>query len=333
MNARPKHRYLFLAALLPFIPTYSFGADKKSDEAHMRPQDMPSDLRVVDNILYKQAAGQQLWLALFAPLKKTEGPTPLVVYIHGGGWTGGKRYGMIRPQIANVIRDLNKQGITCASIEYRLAKPGVSSVMESVADCKDALRFLAANAAKFGIDPDRIGLFGESAGGHLVLTTGLGDEKDYPCDHSIAGNPAKVRCIVAYYPRVSFSDQALLVTERFDQGKIEKWMNQIFGTSWKSDPSMLHKLSPVELVRSNSPAIQIIHGDQDTILPVGNATAMRDSAEAKGVEVECIIVKGADHCFDGKEIKPTDEEIEKCTVDFLIKHLGQSTLSSSVPSS
>jgi len=285
---------------------------------------MPSDLRVVDNILYKQASGQQLWLTFFAPLIKTEGPTPLVVYIHGGGWTAGKRYNMIRPQIANVIRDLNKQGITCASIEYRLAKPGLSSVMESVADCKDALRFLVENASKYGIDPDRIALIGESAGGHLVLTTGLGDEKDYPCDRSIPGAPAKVRCIVAYYPRVSFKDKALLLTERFDHPKIEKWMSDIFGHSWKSDSSMLHKLSPIELVQSNSPAIQIIHGDQDTILPVSNAIAMRDRATAKGVDVECIIVKGAEHCFDGKEIHPSDEEIERKTVDFLLKHLLRS---------
>jgi acetyl esterase/lipase len=306
------------------LATSCFAADKKEDEAHMRPQDMPSDLRVVDNIHYKEAKGQHLWITFFAPLKKTEGPTPLVVYIHGGGWTAGKRYNMIRPQISHVIRDLNKEGITCASIEYRLAVPGVTSVMDSVADCKDALRFIVKNAQKYGIDPDRIALIGESAGGHLVLTTGLGDEKDYPCDHSIPGAPAKVRCIVAYYPRVSFSDPKLLITERFNQEAIDKSMKQVFGDSSKSDPTMLHKLSPVELVQSNSPAIQIIHGDQDTILPVSNATAMRDSAAAKGVEVECIIVKGADHCFDGKEIHPTDAEIEKSTFDFLMKHLGQS---------
>jgi acetyl esterase/lipase len=178
------------------------------------------------------------------------------------------------------------------------------------------------NAAKYGIDPDRIALIGESAGGHLVLTTGLGDDMDYPCDHSIRGTTAKVRCIVAYYPRVSFVDKDLLISKRSDSEKIDKWMEQVLGASWKSDPAMLHKLSPVELVQSNSPAIQIIHGDQDTILPVSNATAMRDSAAAKGVEVECIIVKGAEHCFDGKEIHPTDVEIEKSTVDFLMRHLA-----------
>lgn len=167
----------------------AFAADKNYDEAHMAPQDMPTDLRVVDNILYKEVSGQRLWLTFFAPLKKTEGATPLVIYIHGGGWVGGNRYRMIRPQIANVIRDLNHCGVTCASIEYRLAESGVATVMESVADCKDALRFLVKNARKFGIDPDRIALFGESAGGHLVLVTGLGDETDYPCDHSIPGPP------------------------------------------------------------------------------------------------------------------------------------------------
>ena len=303
----------------------AFAADRKKDEARMLPQDMPSDLRVLDNILYKQAAGQCLWITFFSPLQNTEGPTPLVVYIHGGGWTGGNRYGMIRPQIANVIRNLNHAGITCASIDYRLASPGKTSVMESVADCKDALRFLVKNAKKFRIDPDRIALFGESAGGHLLLVTGLGDEEDYPCDHSIPGAPVKVRCMVSYYPRVSFSDPALLVTEQSDLEQIEKHMQRILNVPWKSDPTLLRNLSPLELVQSNSPPIQIIHGDQDKVLPVANALAMQDIAATKGIELECIIVKGADHCFDGKDIHPTDEEIQTSTVDFLTKHLKQLT--------
>ena len=315
-------RFFLLAALIPLINGNAFAADKKTDEAHMKPQDMPADFRLVDNIAYKAAIGQQLWLTLFAPLKKNDAATPLVVYIHGGGWTGGDRYKMIRPQIANVIRDLNQHGVTCASIEYRLAKPGVATVVDSVADCKDALRFLARNAERFGIDSDRIALFGESAGGHLVLVTGLGDEQDYPCDHAIPGKPVKVRCIVSYYPRVSFSDPALLVTERFNPSAIEKGMRQILGDSWKSAPTLIHKLSPVELVRPDSPPMLVIHGDQDKVLPVSNATAMRDAALAKGVPCDCLIVNGADHCFDGKDIHPTDAEIEKITVDYFIQHLN-----------
>ena len=298
--------------------------DKKTDEAHMKPQDMPTDLKVIDNITYKHVGDQKLELMLFEPLTHPSGKSPLVVYIHGGGWTGGDRYKMIRPHLANVIRDLNYRGVTCASIEYRLAKQGKATVMESVADCKDALRFLVNNAEKFGFDPDRIALFGESAGGHLVLVTGLGDEKDYPCDHTILGPPAKVRCIVSYYPRTSFSDPSLLITERYNRENINKNMQQILGVTWDEDKNLLRKLSPLELVRQDSPPIQLVHGDKDETLPVSNSTAMRDAALAKGVPVDCIIVRGAAHCFDGKDIHPTDNEIEKSSVDFFTKYLIQS---------
>ena len=80
----------------------------------------------------------------------------------------------------------------------------------------------------------------------------------------------------------------------------------------------------LELVRQDSPPTQLVHGDKEETLPVSNSTAMRDAALAKGVPVDCIIVRGAAHCFDGKDIHPTDNEIEKSSVDFFTKYLIQS---------
>jgi len=309
-----------IAALLCACPAKA--ADQKADELHMKAEDMPSDLKVVNNIVYKQIGEQKLVMMLFPPEVKRTGKSPLVVYIHGGGWAGGDRYKVLRPHILNVLRGLSRQGVTCASIDYRLAKPGVATVMDSVADCKDALRFLVNNAERYGIDPERIAVFGESAGGHLCLVTALGDEKNYPCDGTITGSPVKVRCVAAFYPRVSFSDPELLATQRFPLERVRKDLERILGGPLKEKSEMIEKLSPIRLLRADSPAIFIAHGDHDDVLPVSNAIKMRDACVAAGVPVECVICKGAKHCFDGKENDPPDEEIVRRTIAFFLMNLN-----------
>lgn len=320
---------IFAALLLAMLPVSA--ADKRADELHLKREDLPAGIKVKDDIIYKQAGSQPLAMMLFEPVENKPGKSPLVVYIHGGGWTGGDRYKVLRPHLLNVLRELTQQGVTCASIEYRLAKPGIATVMDSVADCKDALRFLANEAGRFGIDPDRIAVFGESAGGHLCLVTALGEEQNYPCDHAIAGLPVKIRCVAAFYPRVSFSDPEMLATPRFPLARVRKDLQSILGGPLDERREIIRKLSPIELVRANSPVIFLAHGDADDILPVRNATAMRDAARAKGVPVECIICKGAGHCFDGKNIDPPDQEIVCRTVAFFVKNLGVST-AANVPS-
>src|SRR5439155_10867872 len=108
------------------------------------------------------------------------GQAPLVVYIHGGGWGGGDKTRVLKTQLLDVVRHLTRKGIACATVEYRLANGGKATAYDSAADCKDAVQFLARNAAKYGLDPDRIGLFGSSAGGNLALVAALGDDADYP---------------------------------------------------------------------------------------------------------------------------------------------------------
>ena len=80
-------------------------------------------------------------------------------------------------------------------------------------------------------------------------------------------------------------------------------------------------LSPIQLLRADSPPILIAHGDNDDVLPVSNTIKMRDACIATGVPVECVICKGAKHCFDGKENDPPDEEIVRRTVLFFLRNL------------
>jgi len=193
-------------------------------------------------------------------------------------------------------------------------------VNDSVADCKDAVRYLVKHAEQYGLDPQRIGTFGSSAGGHLTLVTALGDEWDYPCDPALVGPPGRIRCVAAYYPLVSFVDPALMKGSNFER---PQRMLPLLGGLLTEKRDLALKLSPLELLRTNSPAIFLAHGDADTVLSFRNALAMRDAAQAKGVPVECVISKGAGHGFGGEAVDPTVAEINRRTVEFFLKYLGQ----------
>src|SRR5262249_19181087 len=154
------------------------------------------------------------------------------------------------------------------------------------------------NQSKFELDPKRIALFGTSAGAHLALVAGLGDANDYPLSTPAGERNGKVRAIVSFYGPTSFIHKEVFGAnfqrpERFVPllgGKVEEKMD------------IARKLSPVELLRKDSPAILLANGDEDTAVPYKNATFLETAAKAKGVTVECIISKGAGHGFKGKSI-------------------------------
>ena len=281
---------------------------------------LPADLKVVPNIIFKKIGATNLDLMLFLPLTNRFERSPIVVYIHGGGWGGGDKFRVLQPDILGVVRELNRQGVTCASIEYRLANGGDAKVNDSVADCKDAVRFLVKNAAQYGLDPQRIGMFGSSAGGHLTLVTALGDDQDYPCDPAFAGPPGKICCVAAYYPLVSFVDPAMMKGGNFER---PQRMIPLLGGLSQDHRALALKLSPIELLRTNSPPLLLAHGDADEVLSVQNSLAMCAAAQAKGVPVECIISKGAGHGFRGAAIDPTVAEIDRRTVAFFMKYLAK----------
>ncbi len=281
----------------------------------------PSDLDVVDGIVFKEAGATSLDLALFRPLKPNAEASPMVVYIHGGGWGKGDKYKVLRPDVIGVIRALNEAGFACASIEYRLADGGDSNVEDSVADCKDALRFLATQAEDYQLDPDRFAVFGSSAGAHLSMVTAFGEDADYPLTIEPKAAMPKVRCVAAYYGLASFVHPELLQGSNFER---PQRMIPLIGGLVEEKRALAEKLSPLLLMKKDSPALFLAHGDADEVLNYRNSLALRDQAEKLGVPVECVISKGATHGFGRGEIDPTIAEINLRTLQFFLKYLDNS---------
>ena len=314
-----KAKLLLLLTLITLFLAVLTRAEKPTKQCGDDFPPFPAELKIVKSVVFKQVGDTKLDMMLFLPQEKKFEKSPLVVFIHGGGFGGGDKFHVRRRDALPVVTELTRHGLTCASIEYRLANGGAATVNESVADCKDAVRFLVKHAAEYNLDPERIGTFGESAGGNLTLTTALGDDRDYPCDPALDGPPGKIRCVASYYGPVSFIDLALRKGSNFEH---PERLVSILGGPLEQKRELAKKLSPIELLRPDSPAIFLAHGDADPTIASLNSIAMRDAALAKGVPVECVISKGAGHGFSGEGIEPTIPEINQRTVDFFLKYLG-----------
>jgi acetyl esterase/lipase len=266
------------------------------------------------NVTYKRVGDQSLQLDILTPTDLKATSAPALVYIHGGGWSGGDRYRMTRPDVAGVFRRCGKAGIICVSIEYRLNSP-TATAFDSAVDCKDALRFLVKHAAQYRIDPSRIGTIGGSAGGHLSLVTALGDPKDFPGDAALAGHdPASLRCEVAHYPATDFTDSAL--AGRF----LGPRAALMFGGPPEQKTDIIKLLSPVVQIRKNSTPVYCFHGDKDTTLSVENSRRLFARGKEVGADIQYTEVKNGTHGY-GTDCTPPVEEICELAAKFVIERL------------
>ncbi len=244
---------------------------------------------------------------------------PGVLFIHGGGFTGGDK---AEYRSASVSADLARAGYVVVSCNYVLGpkdKPGVWP--RNIADCRDAVRWMRANADALGLDPDRIAVAGGSAGGYLALMVGLSDDKTGPGGDSAAKHSAKVSAVIDFYGVVNFSKH----------GK-----GQVPGISAAEQAAYL----PENQCDPQDPPVLILHGTADTTVDIAQSDAMAKALRAAKVSHEYVVVEGAPHTFDlhpkgkswkrtgvfaGAEVNGSSEtpDITQATLDFLARTIGK----------
>ena len=134
-------------------------------------------------VVYKNIGGRDLKLDLYYPTTERSKNVPVIVFTHGGGWAAGSRYKAATGSFALVFQRLIKEGFAVVPVTYRLAKKDSNvALRDCVIDCKDAIRYLAKHSESLGIDPLRIGVMGDSAGGHIAQMLLLASHKA-PCKH------------------------------------------------------------------------------------------------------------------------------------------------------
>ena len=244
---------------------------------------------------------------------------PGVLFIHGGGFTGGDK---AEYRSASVSADLARAGYVVVSCNYVLGpkdKPGVWP--RNIADCRDAVRWMRANADALGLDPDRIAVAGGSAGGYLALMVGLSDDKTGPGGDPAAKHSAKVSAVIDFYGVVNFSKH----------GK-----GQVPGVSAAEQAAYL----PENQCDPQDPPVLILHGTADTTVDIAQSDAMAKALRAAKVSHEYVVVSGAPHTFDlhpkgkdwkrtgvfaGAEVNGSSEtpDITQATLDFLARTIGK----------
>ena len=257
---------------------------------------VPDDVLFERDIEYANPDGQHLQLNLARP-KHPGGHLPAVLCIHGGGFRAGKREGNDA-----LCLKLAQRGFLAATVTYRLAPK--YQFPAAVHDVKAAVRWLRANAAKYQIDPARIGVTGDSAGGHLAQFLGVtAGVQEFEGDGGNAGQSSGVACVVNRYGPSDFtksygkSVDAAEVLPLFLGGNLETARPR-------------HVLSsPLNWVTPRAAPTLLLHGTEDKYVAYEQAEWMRDRLLACGVEVQLLTLEGAGHGFKGADAEKAGQAL------------------------
>jgi acetyl esterase/lipase len=244
---------------------------------------LENDYRVVPNITYLTASNWDAKLDLYVT-RTPDKPLPTMIFIHGGGWTGGTKEGR---DLGGVLPYLN-MGMNVVNVEYRLAR--VAQAPAAVEDCRCALRWVIQHAKEYGIDVARLVVAGESAGGHLALTTGMlpasaGLDRQCPGPDNL-----KVAAIVNWY---GISD----VNELLDGPNMKAYAVTWLGSAPDRE-QIAKRVSPLTYVRAGLPPVITIHGDADPTVPYTQSVRLHRALTDAGVANELVTMPGGKHGFD-----------------------------------
>lgn len=255
--------------------------------------------RLIRDFEYAQSGGGSLRFDAYLPASPV--PTPAAIIVHGGGWVRGDR----RTNVEPLFRPLADAGLAWFSISYSLATNPLE-FGAAVGDVEAAVRFIRSHAADYHIDPDRIALVGESAGGQLAAMAALGAESG-------------VRAVVALYAPTDLV--ALARTSPLIPDAIRK---QMTGTVWANlILARLGQMSPLQALRPDMPPFLLIHGDEDPLVPIEQSRAMCEGMKAIGATCRVFAVPGGGHGIRGWESSPERAEpYKREMVEWLREHLA-----------
>jgi acetyl esterase/lipase len=249
--------------------------------------------RVPDSVLLERGieysrVGEPQLLDIARP-KSAQGRLPAVVAIHGGGFRAGKRDSYLP-----LILGLAERGYVAATVDYRLSPK--HQFPAAVEDVKASVRWMRANAGRYGIDPDRIGAIGGSAGGHLVLMLGLtAGVAEFEGTGPNREFSSKVQCVVDYYGPSDFTKSYGASVDAAEV--LPMWL----GGDLSSQEKLHRRASPLNWVSPNAAPILAIHGTEDKYVAHDQSVWLTDRLGSAGAHAELLTLPGAGHGFKGED--------------------------------
>ncbi len=294
MNIHPAARLLVITATVMFTRP----ADAQPRSGNATPAARPlQGVRAYRDLAYVVNGHERQKLDVFVP-EKPDGPLPLIIWIHGGGWQNGSKDGC-PPLRTNYM----ERGYAVASINYRLSSHAVFPAQ--IEDCKAAIRWLRAHAKEYRLDPQRFGVWGSSAGGHLAALVGTsGDVKAF----DVGGNldqSSRVQAVCDYFGPTDF--MVFVTTPGYESHATATSPEaHLIGGAVAHNKDKAARASPITYASPDDPSFLIVHGDQDPLVPINQSQLLYDGLKRAGVSVLLHTIKGGGHGqgFGGPEIEP-----------------------------
>ncbi len=253
----------------------------------------------IRDVEYAQVNGASLRLDACLPASPVK--TAAAIIVHGGGWVRGDR----RTEVEPLFEPLSQAGIAWFSIDYRLATD-VTQFGVAIDDVQSAIRYVKAHADEYNIDPNRIALIGESAGGQLAAMAVLR-----------GGADVAVKAVVAIYTPTDLV--SLVKNSRYIPAQMQ---DAIKGSPWESFIlAGLSQLSPIENVRRNMPPFLFIHGTSDILVPFEQSQRMCDRMRKAGASCEIYPVEGAGHGIRWWDSSRASNTFKRAMVPWLQRQL------------
>ncbi len=261
----------------------------------------------LEEVVYKQTKDTALKIYYSKPIHAEKGKKyPAIVWIHGGGWTGGDARTLF-PN-AQYFSYRNAVGF---SIEYRLVKFHAAGVKDCMADCKSAIRFIRENAQLFSIDPNKLIVLGESAGGHLAACLGTIEGYDDPKDN--LGISAIPNAMILYNPCIDMTLYPLM--KNILKDKIADVKRLDSASIAAEDWNLAKQISPINHVKANQPPCLLIHGTADKVIPWQQSQRFYDAMKKAGNTCELILLPDLGHAFAIPKYKAPEHVVVQAITD------------------
>ncbi len=296
-----KSRVILISIMLAFI----FSVAIAEETMQTTPPQGSEGTIIYRDLPYVTGGHERQKLDLYLP--KTKGKVPLIIRIHGGAWLAGSKE-------SEGPEDYISNGYAVASINYRLSQHAIFPAQ--IQDCKAAVRFLRANAQKYNLDPNRFGVWGPSAGGHLAALLGTtGDINEFDVGENLSVS-SRVQAVVDYFGPTDFLQmEEHRLPDGMHHNTPDSPESRLIGGNIQDNREKVAKANPITYVTRDDAPFLIIHGDMDPLVPYHQSELLEAALKKAGVPVLFYIVKGAGHG------RFTDPNVPRLTKEFFEKHL------------
>jgi acetyl esterase/lipase len=246
---------------------------------------------IVPDVVYGHKDGLAMTFDVIKPKANANGAA--VIFMVSGGWVSNYNPPQ---QTATRFKDLLDKGFTLITVRHGSSPKYL--IPEIVSDVRRAVRFIRHNAKQWGVDPNRLGVFGGSAGGHLALVLGTASDNGDPnAKEDFMKESDRVASVVAYFPPVDLRPLARGLNPQPTGGTLDRFPALNFEKEKAPD------YSPIVHVSPDDPPTLLIHGDKDKLVPVNNSKVIHEAFQKNNVKTQLIIIEGAEHGFRGEDAK------------------------------